>query len=138
MKNKIIATLIIINFLLPLLSLAVDPSVSPSGVGDSNIPPTGQPADNFILGNPIGGEEGEGMIWDFLVKLLQALMPFFEILLVFYWVLVGYNFLTAQGNVEKIKSARQNLIWAAVGTAIVVGAEIILRVLRELADYFRV
>jgi len=43
----------------------------------------------------------------------------FFIVAIIFIIIAGFNFLTAQGDAEKIKSARRQIYWAAVAIAIV-------------------
>ncbi len=54
----------------------------------------------------------------------------------FFVVLSGFLFVNAQGNKEKLKTARTVLIWTLVGTAIIVGATPIAKMIEELAKKF--
>lgn len=51
-----------------------------------------------------------------------------------FLILSGFMFVSAQGNKEKLKTARTMLIWTLVGTAIVVGAWPIAEMVKNLAD----
>ncbi|MEK7162509.1 MAG: pilin [Patescibacteria group bacterium] len=80
------------------------------------------------LPNPIGETSLVGLIakiTNFLITYIVMPVAFFML------VLAGFKFITAQGSEEKIKKARQNLIWTVAGVAIVLGAEIILGLLQE-------
>ena len=54
----------------------------------------------------------------------------------FFLILSGFMFVSAQGNKEKLKTARTMLIWTLVGTAIVVGAGPIAKMFINLAEKF--
>ena len=42
---------------------------------------------------------------------------------IFFIIYSGYLFVTAAGNVEKIKEARHNFMWTIIGVAILLGAQ---------------
>ncbi len=54
----------------------------------------------------------------------------------FFFILSGFLFVTAQGNAEKLKKARLVFIWTLVGTAIIVGAQPIAKMVINLAEKF--
>lgn len=57
-----------------------------------------------------------------LAVVLRGLVEIGSIILVLMLVWVGFMFVMAQGNEEKIKSARQALMWTVVGGLILLGA----------------
>jgi archaellum component FlaF (FlaF/FlaG flagellin family) len=61
--------------------------------------------------------------------ILQAVVDIGAIVLIFMLVWVGFLFVTAQGNPEKISSARSALIWTVIGGLILLGAEAISKVI---------
>jgi len=81
------------------------------------------------LPNPIGETSLTGLI----TKILDFLITYIILPLAsFMLILAGFKFVTAQGNEEKIRKARQNLIWTVTGVAVVLGAEVILGLLQEV------
>lgn len=101
-------------------------------------------ADAPGTGDPVGGCPATGgsdglpnplgvcTFAEFLAKLMTALEPIIGILAVFFIILAGFQFLTAQGNEEKIKKAKQTFLWTIIGTAIALGADILIRVIVEI------
>lgn len=54
-----------------------------------------------------------------LAKLITVVgMPF----VVFFLILAGFYFVTAQGNAEQVAQAKKLLFWTVIGAAIIVGA----------------
>jgi hypothetical protein len=60
--------------------------------------------------------------------ILQAIVQIGAILLTFMLVWVGFLFVMAQGNPEKLSAARSALIWTLIGGLILLGAEAISKV----------
>ncbi len=54
--------------------------------------------------------------------------------LIFFTVLSGILFVTAQGNEEKLTRARQVLTWTVVGGFIILGASVIAEVVIDFAE----
>lgn len=80
------------------------------------------------LANPLGVKT----FGDFITKIFDALQPIILALAVFFIVLAGFQFLTAQGNEEKIKKAKETLFWTVIGVAVAIGARILIEVIRDI------
>lgn len=52
---------------------------------------------------------------------------------VFFLILAGIYYVTAQGNEEKLKKAHTILVWTLVGAAVVAGASVIASAIDEFA-----
>ncbi|MEJ0053412.1 MAG: hypothetical protein WDN10_01640 [bacterium] len=82
---------------------------------------------------PGGGGGGSGLtnplgfstIPDFLNAVLDLVIQIGGIVIVLMLVYVGFKFVTAQGAEEKIKEAREALLWTVVGALILLGAKAI-------------
>ena len=65
-----------------------------------------------------------------LLASILAIVKFVAgIVLVIYFILAGFRYVTARGDETKIKSATQMLTWTAVGGAILLGAEVIQKLI---------
>ncbi len=51
-------------------------------------------------------------------------------------IYAGLQFVTARGNEEKLKSAKTNFYWAMIGTAILLGANVIATAISETIKGF--
>ncbi len=78
------------------------------------------------LQNPLGSNS----IQEFFLKIMQILILFAVPLIVFYIILAGFKYVTARGNTEQITQATTALTWALVGGVLILGAEIILKVIQ--------
>ena len=56
----------------------------------------------------------------FLGKIFDILWPIVFAAIIILFVVAGFLFLTAKGDVEQIEKARQAAIWGAIGTAVIV------------------
>ncbi|TSC61096.1 MAG: hypothetical protein G01um101448_873 [Parcubacteria group bacterium Gr01-1014_48] len=72
------------------------------------------------LGPPLRGVTS---ISGFVSWLIGILVTILWPAVVVFWLFVGFKFVAAQGNSEKLTEARSALLWALVGTAIVAGAQ---------------
>jgi len=107
MKKKIIISLLIINFFLPLSVLAN---------GTSNVLPNPMACDNLLC------------LFMQVIRILLGAVGIFA-LFVFMWG--GFQMLTSAGNAEKVKQAKDTLIWASLGIIVVLASWVIIRFLME-------
>lgn len=91
-----------------------------------------QQAENLAQDSPIKTPE---KIFDILAGILRYAYTIFFIVAIVFILIAAFNFLTAKDNPEKVKSARSQLMWAAVAIAIALisvgAANIILRFLEN-------
>ena len=71
------------------------------------------------LCNPLGYSD----LTTFLQKLLQLVAQIGFPVIVLFMVYVGFQYVTASGNPEKLKKLHSYLLWTVVGALIVLGAE---------------
>jgi uncharacterized membrane protein len=113
MNKKIIAqllatiTLVFIFIAIPVLA------ATPNGS-------TG-PGDSMIFKNPIKATS----LQDFLKSLLRVVTMLGAIVVVFFIIFAGFNYVTARGDEKKIQAATKTLTWTAVGAAVILGAQVI-------------
>lgn len=72
--------------------------------------------------NPLKGVDSLDQL---LAVLLNVLVQIGVVVLTIMIVYCGFLFVTAQGNEEKLRSARSALLWTVIGGLIVLGAEVI-------------
>ncbi len=61
----------------------------------------------------------------FLTDILQFVITIGSVVIVLMVVFVGYKFVTAQGAPDKIKDAKQMLLWTLIGALVLLGAQAI-------------
>ncbi len=86
---------------------------------------TGQ---NITLINPLNTGEcapNGNCLTNFLNKILEFVIKIGTVVVVLMTVYVGYLFVVAQGAPDKIKDARQALLWTIVGALILLGSQAI-------------
>lgn len=71
---------------------------------------------------------------DLLGAVLGAVVRIGSIILVLALVYIGFLFVVAQGNEEKLKSARTALLWTVIGGLILLGATAIKEVITATVD----
>lgn len=61
----------------------------------------------------------------FLMGIVDVVIQYGALLIVFFIVFAGFKFVTAQGNSEKISEARKMLTWIVVGAFVLLGVYVI-------------
>ncbi len=62
-------------------------------------------------------------LYEFLQAILRVVIAIAFPILVFFIILIGFQFIAAQGNAEKLTKVRRNFFWALVGALLVLGAQ---------------
>lgn len=109
--------------LVPALAHAQD-SGGPTGSGGTSGGPTGSGGTSGATGlkNPLNNIN---TLPEFLNAILDAVVQLGTIVLILALVYVGFQFVAAQGNEEKIRSARSALMWTVIGGLVLLGAKAI-------------
>ena len=66
-----------------------------------------------------------GNLVEVLVAILEVLLIIAVPIIIFFIVLAGFYYVTAQGNATKIQEANRALLYALIGGAIILGARVI-------------
>jgi len=85
--------------------------------------------------NPFEGT-GVNTVPDFIDKLVDILINFGAVIVVFFVIFAGFRFVIAQGNPEKIASAKKILFYTLIGGAILLGAKVISEVIKTTVEEF--
>ena len=80
--------------------------------------------------NPLDSGDIPALLSKVLHLLVQIGIP----VLVIFIVYAGLKFVTAQGNATKIEEAKKALFWAIIGGAVLLGADIISRVIKATVE----
>jgi heme/copper-type cytochrome/quinol oxidase subunit 2 len=100
--KKYYYTLLTATLLLPLKTFAQ--------VGNMNI--------SFSEANPIN----QGDIYVLIKTVLDFVVKIGAVVVVFYMIFAGFQFVTAQGNEDKISKAKTALLWTIIGALVLLGA----------------
>ena len=82
---------------------------------------------NFVIPNPVRGFDN---LPDLIVALLEIVMLIATPIIAIMLIYTGYLFVTAKGDIKKIGEAKQTLLYAVIGAAIILGAEIIAKAIQ--------
>ena len=99
---------------------------------NQEIVPTYEAPVAYEITNRIKNPLESNDIFELIRKLYRGIMMIIIPLLIVFVVYSGFIFVTAQGNDEKLKKAKANAKYAAIGIAIILGAEIIISILESL------
>lgn len=109
-----------VSVLGPVSVLAIEGGTGPTGSGvDAGTGVDTSSSNTGGLTNPLNNINS---LPDFMDKILEAVIQIGTIILTLAIVYVGFLFVQAQGNEEKIKSARSALMWTVIGGLILLGA----------------
>ncbi|MEK7602133.1 MAG: hypothetical protein AAB472_01450 [Patescibacteria group bacterium] len=75
-----------------------------------------------------------GTLEELLTAILKGVVAIGAIFLTFMIIYVGFLFVAARGNEEKIRDARQALVWTVIGGLLLLGAEAISLVIQSTAQ----
>lgn len=82
--------------------------------------------------NPLGNKDICGLIGGILKAIMLIGLP----ISVLFIVYSGFKFVTAQGNTDKLKEARENFLYTIIGIAVFFGAWVIVGVLTGTINQF--
>ena len=111
------------------------PSVIAAGSPGASNPGAGPGASNPDIQDTSGGLTNPLNNIDSLPKFMEvilgAVVQIGTIILTLAIVYVGFLFVQAQGNEEKIKAARSSLMWTVIGGLVLLGASTIGKVIES-------
>jgi hypothetical protein len=119
MRIFLILTFVFLSFVPGLVFSAVSGPTNAPNNGPTDIPPTSPQGDTTLV-NPLG----EGATLDgLLLKIIDLFILLGSSIIVIMIIYIGFLFVAAQGNPEKISSARMMLLWTFIGGLILLGAK---------------
>lgn len=86
---------------------------------------TAQVAYATDLPNPLGMNDIASLIAAFLKAIVQLALP----VVALFVVIAGFRFVSARGAPDKIKNARENLLWVVIGAALILGAWVLVNLI---------
>jgi hypothetical protein len=92
---------------------------------DSHIAPTPPPPGGSTIVNPIGYSSIDDLLTAILNFVVQLGTPVVTIAIIY----VGFKFVAARGNSQKIEEAKSNLWYVLIGSAIILGAFVLRAVI---------
>jgi heme/copper-type cytochrome/quinol oxidase subunit 2 len=84
----------------------------------------------FNISNPLKANDLVAFIADVLDLVIQIGIPILVVMIIY----VGFMFVAARGNPDKITKAKTAFMWTVVGAAIVLGAFVITTAIKNTVD----
>jgi hypothetical protein len=84
--------------------------------------------------NPFGNNITS--IPQFIGKIVDLLINFGGVVVVFFIVLAGFKFVISQGNPEKLKDAKNMLKWTLIGAVVLLGSKVISEIIQSTLSEF--
>lgn len=106
-------------------------TLAPTGGSSGTLRPSGGSGGTSAGGsrfrNPIKASNLNALLVDFLrvITMLGA------IVVVIFFILAGFKYVTARGDEKQIGEATKALTWTAVGAAVLLGAQVLARVIQS-------
>lgn len=122
MKNFFITAAVFLMLLVPSVSL-----VYAQSQGGANQAQGGANNGVVAIQNPLNSSYST--IPQIVAALLQIIINIAEVACALYIIYGGFLFVKAQGNPEELSDAKKTLLHAVIGTAIILGANVILSVI---------
>lgn len=119
-------------FIAPILVLAA-PEGGDSGSGEGGDSGAGTSM-NIKIDNPFKKDTIEGLIETIVNDILLPIGGVVAVLMIIY---AGFLFVTARGNEAQITKAKDALLWAVIGAAILLGAWVISQAIKTTIDQLR-
>ncbi len=80
---------------------------------------------DFHIDNPLGNNSGVDTLPKFIEKLLDIVITIGIPIVVVFIIYAGFLFVSSRGNKEKLGPAKDALLYALIGAAVLLGAKII-------------
>lgn len=124
MKLKITTAFITI-FLFLAISASVLPMISYGKQGSDNGDSSNE--SNLTLENPLGDKINN--LPSFVYNILGIVFQIGAVLSVLVLIYVGFMFVTARGDTEKLQTARRAFLYTVIGIAVFLGARLIASII---------
>ncbi len=141
MKKYIPAVLVFVFFM--SLSVQVVHAIAPQQAGGSTggSQATGNTAPTQTIGGGIENPFKKSGV-DTLQELFQLILddiviPIGGVLCVLAFIYSGFTYVMARGDKTKIEEAHRNLLYSAIGTAVLLGATVISKVITATVDQLK-
>ncbi|XOU94200.1 MAG: hypothetical protein ACNFW9_05140 [Candidatus Kerfeldbacteria bacterium] len=83
------------------------------------------------LPNPITGGNDKVDVVTIMLRVMQIALAVVDIFALFMFILGGFEFLISAGNPERVKKAKDTLVWATVGILVITLSYTILKYIFE-------
>ena len=122
LRNVLTSFGVSVMFLLPVL-LVAQPAIAGDGISDSVCEGVG-----FATGDECDGAEGD--VRDNVQSLIETIILYFSIIVgaisVIMIIIGGFRYITSSGDSSNVQAAKNTILYAIVGLAIVLLAQLII------------
>jgi|GEM_PF-859495 hypothetical protein len=125
--NRNITTLIVVTFMAINALVAYTSPIAVIAQTNNSTSATNCSTNSSAICNPLNASS----ITVLLTDLVNIAIPIGAVIAVIMYVYVGFKFIFAQGKPEKIKEAWDWFIWVSIGTAILIGAKVIVSIMES-------
>ena len=87
----------------------------------------------FIFASDAFAADGVGQVQSFIESLIKVASLLGGGIAVFFVIVGGYRYVTSTNDPEKLEHAKGTLIHAGIGLAIVIGANVLISIVTDLA-----
>lgn len=94
----------------------------------------GGTGDRAQINNPLGNTS---TFAELIAKIASIVLKIGFPIAVLFIIYSGFLFATARGSEDKIKTAKQTFTWAIIGTAILLGAEVLALAIQATIESFK-
>ncbi len=110
-----------------LLMVAAAPAVAGAASSTDAIQNAIEGGINNAAGNTGNSAEAANKVNDTIANIVNVLSAIVGVVAVIMLIVAGYRYITSGGSAEKVKSAKDTLVYAVVGLIIVALAQVIVR-----------
>jgi len=130
---NLLSAIVILIIFIPVLSRA-QTSGGTGGGGTSGGTGGSSSAIPIVISNPFKKDTIQGLIQTIVDEILLPIGGVVAFLMIMW---SGFLFITARGDLTKIGKAKQSLLWAVIGAAILLGAWIISQAIGATINQLR-
>lgn len=98
---------------------------------------TGNSQGNTGAGGGLQNPIKSNSLSEFLEQILDIVIQIGYLVAVFFIILSGFKFVTAQGNESEVTKAKTMLLWTVIGTAVLIGAHVISAAIQATVESIR-
>ncbi|MDE1874498.1 MAG: hypothetical protein KGI79_00865 [Patescibacteria group bacterium] len=97
---------------------------------------TGATSPSSALGTIPNPLNGVNSLSDLFYKIVNLVVSISYVVVAFFLILSGFKFVTAQGNESKLEDAKSTFFHTVIGAFIVIGAQVIIDVVKSIFTSF--
>ncbi len=84
---------------------------------------------NFTIDDPFGNKYKS--VTEIIAKFIDFIINLGIVAVVLFFVYTGFQFVAAKGNPDAINKAKTSMMWTVVGTLVLIGGKVLVKVLEN-------